>query len=68
MMSTVQLNNLEFQIDTLLHRLEKLQTENQSLRNQLAHTHREKMRLRDRNQKAVTKVKRIVSQLKEELA
>ena len=66
-MSTVQLNNLEFQVDTLLHRLEKLQTENQLLRSQLAHAHREKMRLKDKNQKAVIKVKRIVSQLKEEL-
>lgn len=67
-MSTVQLNSLEFQIDTLLHHVEKLQAENQSLRHQLAQTHREKIRLRDKNQKAVIKVKRIVSQLKEELA
>lgn len=67
-MSTVQLNNLEFQIDTLLQHMEKLQAENQSLRNQLAQTHREKIRLREKNQKAAIKVKRIVSQLKEELA
>ena len=66
-MSTVQLNNLEFQVDTLLHRLEKLQAENQLLRGQLSLAHREKMRLKDKNQKAVIKVKRIVSQLKEEL-
>lgn len=67
-MSIVQLNNLECQVDTLIDRLEKLQTENQLLRSQLRHTHQEKIRLNDRNQRIVVKVKRIVSQLKEELA
>lgn len=68
MMSIVELNNLEFQVDTLLSNLEKLQSENQQLRSQLANSNRERGRLKEKNQKAATKIKRIISQLKEELA
>ncbi|PHQ80131.1 MAG: TIGR02449 family protein [Coxiella sp. (in: Bacteria)] len=67
-MSIVELNNLEFQVDTLIGNLEKTQSENHQLRSQLANSNREKMRLKDRNQKAAVKIKRIISQLKEELA
>jgi uncharacterized protein (TIGR02449 family) len=66
-MSIVELNNLEFQVDTLINNMEKLQSENQSLRNQLAVSNRERTRLKEKNQRATTKVKRIVTQLREEL-
>lgn len=67
-MSTVELNNLEFQVDTLINNLEALQAENQTLKNQLAISNRDKTRLKERNERAATKIKRIITQLKEELA
>ena len=62
-MSIVELNNLEFQVDTLIRNLEKLQSENQSLRSQLAASNRERSRLREKNQRAVVKIKRIITSL-----
>lgn len=67
-MSIVELNNLEFQVDTLLNNLEKLQKENQTLRGQLAISNRERTRLKEKNQRASVKIKRIINQLREELA
>lgn len=67
-MSIVELNNLEFQVDALLSNLEKLQRENQALRSQLATTNRERTRLKEKNVRAATKIKRIITQLKEELS
>ena len=67
-MSIVELNNLEFQVDALLSNLEKLQHENQALRSQLATSNRERTRLKEKNLRAATKIKRIITQLKEELA
>lgn len=67
-MSIVELNNLEFQVDALISNLEKLQRENQALRGQLASSNRERTRLKEKNHKAATKIKRIITQLKEELA
>ncbi len=66
-MSTVELNHLEYQVDQLIDRLETIQTENQLLRVQLMHSNRDKFRIKDKNQKAVMRIKKIVSQLKEEL-
>lgn len=67
-MSIVELNNLEFQVDTLLANLENLQKENQALRGQLSNSNRERTRLKEKNQKAATKIKRIITQLKDEIA
>ncbi len=67
-MSIVELNNLEFQVDALLTNLENLQRENHTLRGQLASTNRERTRLKEKNQKAATKIKRIISQLKDEIS
>ena len=67
-MSIVELNNLEFQVDTLISSLEKLQIENQTLRGHLASMNRDRSRLRDKNQRAATKIKRIIAQLKEEVS
>lgn len=65
-MSVVELNNLEFQVDTLITRLENLQSENQMLRGQLAHNNRDRTRLKECNTKAAARIKRIIAQLKEE--
>ncbi len=67
-MSIVELNNLEFQVDTLIKNLETLQVENQSLKSQLAISNRDRTRLKERNDRAATKIKRIISQLKDELS
>ncbi len=67
-MSIVELNNLEFQVDALIANLENLQRENQTLRGQLASTSRERTRLKEKNQKAAIKIKRIISQLKDEIS
>ena len=67
-MNIVELNNLEFQVDTLLSNLEKLQIENQGLRSQLTHSNRERTHLKEKNQKAVVKIKRIIAQLKDEIS
>ncbi len=67
-MSLVELNNLEFQVDTLITNIESLQRENHALRSQLASSNRDRTRLKDKNQKAILKIKRIISQLKDEIA
>lgn len=67
-MSIVELNNLEFQVDTLIRNLEKLQQENQQLRGQLATANRERTRVKEKNQRAIIKVKRIIAQLKDGLS
>lgn len=67
-MSIVELNNLEFQVDTLIKNLETLQAENQSLKSQLAISNRDKARLKERNDRAAIKIKRIITQLKDELS
>lgn len=66
-MDTVQLNDLEYQIDTILKSLERLKAENTSLRHRLNISVREKSQLQERNQRAANKVKQIMRQLKEEM-
>ncbi len=67
-MDITQIAQLETQIDTLLRTAERLQAENDSLRQKLTAAHREKIRLQELNQKASSKVKRVIHQLQEELA
>lgn len=67
-MNIVELNNLEFQVDTLLSNLDKLQADNQSLRNQLTAVQRERNRLKEKNQRACVKINRIIAHLKESLS
>ena len=66
-MSLVELNNLEFQVDTLLTNLEKTQLENQALRGQIANSNRDNWRLKERNQRAALRIKKILGQLKDEI-
>lgn len=66
-MNTVELNDLENQIDSLLENLTQLKMDNQALRNQLATSANERSQLQEKNQEAAMKIRRIISQLKEEL-
>jgi len=67
-MNTAELNDLEIQVDSLIRNLERLKTDNQALRNQLASSARERSNLREKNQLAATKIRGIISQLKEEMS
>lgn len=67
MATTIELSGLEYQVDHLLRVLERLQSENASLRQKLLHQAREKSLLVTQNQQAVGKIKKIIAQLKEEL-
>lgn len=64
-MSTMELNDLEAQIDYLIRTTERLKTENMSLRHKLNGSIRERTQLLERNQNASRQIKRIISQLKE---
>ena len=66
-MSTVELNNLELQIETLIQKLQRLKMENQTLKNKLANSAREKVRVMETNTKAANRLRQILSQLKDEL-
>lgn len=67
-MSTIELTGLESQIDYLFNTIEQLKLDNQSLRQKLVVNTQEKTKLKQQNQQAIEKVKRILRQLKEETA
>lgn len=66
-MSTVELNSLELQIETLIQKLQRLKMDNQTLKNKLANSAREKVRVMETNTKAANRLRQILSQLKDEL-
>lgn len=68
MMNTAELTDLELQIDSLLDSLSNLKADNQALRNQIASISQERARLRAKNHNAATKIRQIISQLKESLS
>ena len=67
-MATIELSELEYQVDHLLHTLERLNAENCSLRKELAISIRERVVLVEKNRKAALKIKKIITQLKENLS
>lgn len=67
-MSTLELSGLEHQVDHLLHSLDRLKAENISLRQKLSHSIRERTLLLEKNRKAASTVKKIITQLKEEMS
>lgn len=67
-MNTAEISDLELQIDSLLDNLNRLKTDNQALRNQLAVSARERSQLQEKNKEAATKIRTIIGQLKEELS
>lgn len=67
-MNTAELSDLELHIDSLLENLSRLKTDNEALRNQLAASAHKRSQLQEKHQEAAMKVRRIISQLKEQLA
>ena len=67
-MDTVELNELEIQIDQLVESVDQLKIENHSLRQKLASSARERSKLQEKCHGASSQIKRVVSQLKEELS
>lgn len=59
--------HLELQIETLIQSREQLKMENVSLRQKLIKLTQERAELLDKNKRAATKIKRIISQLRNEL-
>ncbi len=66
-MDNYDLINLELQIESLIKSREQLQTENSSLRQKLIKLTQERAELLDKNKRATSKIKRIISQLRNEL-
>ncbi len=67
-MTTLELSGLEYQVDHLLRSLERLKAENISLRQKLSSSIRERSELLEKNRKAADKIKKIISQLKEQMS
>lgn len=67
-MNTIELSGLERQVDRLLHQLEHLKTENITLRQKLSDSIHKRTLLLEKNRKAVSRVKHIITQLKGELS
>lgn len=65
-MSILELSGLEYQVDHLLHTLDRLKAENISLRQKLSSSIHERTILLEKNRKAAAKIKKIIAQLKEE--
>jgi uncharacterized protein (TIGR02449 family) len=63
-MNDSDLIHLELQIETLLDSREQLRIENSSLRQKLLKLTQERAELLDKNKRAATKIKRIISQLR----
>lgn len=66
-MENYDLLNLELRIESLIQSRQKLQCENSSLRQKLIKLTQERADLLDKNQKAAVKIKRIISQLRNEV-
>ena len=65
--NTIEISGLEYQVDYLLRSLERLQVENASLRQKLTSHNRERSLLATKTQQTAEKIKKIISQLKEDL-
>lgn len=66
-MNTIEISDLELQIDNLIRAMERMKTENQSLRHKLSNSSQERARLQDKNKRASIQIKQVIRQLKEEL-
>ncbi|MBT8506526.1 TIGR02449 family protein [Coxiella-like endosymbiont of Rhipicephalus sanguineus] len=64
---TIELSELEYQVNHLLRSLERLKTENNMLRQKLANNVRERSLLVEKNLHAAQKIKKIIAQLREEM-
>ncbi|MFQ6274948.1 TIGR02449 family protein [Coxiella burnetii] len=64
---TLELSELEYQVDHLLRSLERLKSENNALRQKLATQVRERSLLVEKNLQAAQKIKKVITQLREEM-
>jgi uncharacterized protein (TIGR02449 family) len=66
-MNTLEINNLDIKLDTLVREYRKLLKENEYLREQLTMLKQDHSVLSNKNQLAVTRIKHVISQLREEI-
>ena len=66
--NTIELSGLEYQVDHLLRALEQLKIENNTLRQKLANSVRERGHLIEKNGNTIAKIKTIIAQLKEDMS
>ncbi|MBW5802917.1 TIGR02449 family protein [Coxiella endosymbiont of Ornithodoros amblus] len=64
---TLELSELEYQVDRLLCSLERLKSENNALRKKLATQVRERSLLVEKNLQVAQKIKKVITQLREEI-
>ena len=67
-MKTLELNELESQVNHLMRLIENVQLENAALKQKMAMHIQERTRLQYKNQRAAKQVKQIIKNLKEELS
>lgn len=66
-MNTLEINNLDIKLDALLREYHKLLKENHYLREQLTMLKQDHSVLSSKNQLAVTRIKHVISQLRDEI-
>jgi uncharacterized protein (TIGR02449 family) len=67
LMHMVELSRLEGQIDLVLEAYERMKSENQQLRQQLAASVQERAALKNKNQELAAQVRDIISRIKEDM-
>ena len=66
-MEVAKLNGLELQVECLIRTIQQLETENRSLQQRLHSAVQDRSTLQERHHHATVQIKKIISQLKEEL-
>jgi uncharacterized protein (TIGR02449 family) len=67
LMNILELNNLDLKLDKLMREYQKILKENEELKKQLALLKQDKSILSGKNELAVTRIKHIIGQLREEI-
>lgn len=65
MMETVELNQLESQIDHLVNTVTQLQQDNRTLKNQLSNVTSDRNRLATKMERAALQIKQLITELRE---
>ena len=66
MMKTIEISGLEYQVDHLLRTLDRLKMENNTLRQRLESSTRERSYLIDKNRRIAANIRKLIAQLREE--
>ena len=67
-MNTTDMSQLELKIATMLQSMERLQSENHSLRKKLAKMVQTRSTLEDKNKVAAARIRQIINHLREEIS